>query len=125
MTSIAPQNASDTAMNSSHIKTEPLVDTTPSGFTGIPGLTLTQNPINISQPSTDLTEHTQNEVDTKPAQQEPFVVADDADNRRSDHQRKDSESAIAQKPEWQEPKDDSGQYYFLDSKGKRLPSKFT
>jgi len=117
MTSTAPQNASDTTMNSSDIKTEP-VDTPSSGFTGIPGLTLTQNSTIISQPSTNFTQETQNEAHDKPAQQESSVVVNDSDNRRSDHERKASESVTVPKPEWQEPKDGPGQYYFLDSKRK-------
>lgn len=105
-------------MNSSDTKAHHPADTPAGGFTGIPGLTLTSNSTR-NDIDTHMTNDALNEVDLEPAPQEPATTVDHTDNRRSDHERKETESAPAEeKPEWESGK--LGPYYLLGTERKFL-----
>lgn len=109
-------------MNPSSLKTAQPADTAASGFTGIPGLTLTSNSIN-NDSNAHMTEDAPKEAETKSAPQGPSATVDNADNRRSDHERKETEPAEKEETEWERGwrTKEFGPYYLLGTNRKSIP----
>lgn len=106
-------------MNASNLKVEQPADTPPSGFTGIPGLTLTSNSIS-NESNAHVTEEAPKEAEIKSAPRETSATVDNADNRRSDHERKETEPAEKEEYEWEKGwrTKEFGPYYLVDTERK-------